>query len=87
LEDGSPDAAGAFTETGPRCFSMIARQSQGKTSSPLAVKPIGMQLPWDWLFAFASSARESDSDIAESITTKAANFIGTNNSYTVPIDR
>jgi hypothetical protein len=46
-----------------------------------------MQLPWDWLFAFASSARVSDSDIAESITTKAANFIGTNNSYTVPIDR
>jgi hypothetical protein len=55
---------------------MIDRHSQGKTTSPLAVKPMGMQLPWDWLFALASSARVSDSDIAESTTTKAANFIG-----------
>ena len=66
---------------------MIERQSQGNTTSPLAVKPMGMQLPWDWLFALASSARVSDSDIAENTTTKAANFIGINNSYTVPIDR
>ena len=64
---------------------MIARQSQGKTTSPLAVRPMGMQLPG--LFALGSSARASDSDIAESTTTKAANFIAINNSYAVPIDR
>jgi hypothetical protein len=46
---------------------------------------MGMQLPW--LFALASSAHASDSDIAESTTTKAANFIAINNSYAVPIDR
>ena len=64
---------------------MIDRQSQGNTTSPLAVRPMGMQLPW--LFALASSAHASDSDIAESTTTKAANFIAINNSYAVPIDR
>ena len=84
MGDRSADEAGTFTETGPRCFSMIARQSQGKTTSPLAVRPMGMQLPW--LFPLTSSARASDSDIAESTTTKAANFIAINNSYTVPID-
>jgi hypothetical protein len=34
-------------EIGPRSRSMIARQSQGKTNSPPAVNPIGMQLPPD----------------------------------------
>ena len=66
---------------------MIERQSHGNTTSPLAVRPMGMQLPWGWLFALASSARVSDSDIAESTTIKAANFIAINNSYAVPIDR
>lgn len=38
-------AAGTSSETGPRCFSMRARHCQGKTISPRAVKPIGVQPP------------------------------------------
>jgi hypothetical protein len=68
---------------------MISRHSQGKTNSPPAVNPIGMQLTPDglggvgwfiwatrWPSRVASPAQAWPTAAAENINTKAVFFIG-----------